>query len=73
MLNKAGFIVRGTNEFKYEADGLYPSQEQDLKSYARLIAVNTAEALQIKYADYPLVLEKCGIMRETLKSLGYVE
>ena len=73
MLNKAGFIVRGTNEFKYEADGLYPSQEQDLKSYARLIAVNTAEALQIKYADNPLVLEKCGIMRETLKSLGYVE
>lgn len=73
MLNKAGFIVRGTNEFKYEANGLYPSQEQDIKSYARLIVVNTAEALQTKYADYPLVLEKCGIMRKTLKSLGYVE
>ena len=73
MLNKAGFIVRGTNEFKYEANGLYPSQEQDIKSYARLIVVNTAEALQTKYADYPLVLEKCEIMRKTLKSLGYVE
>ena len=73
MLNKAGFIVRGTNQFKNEANGLYPSQEQDIKAFARLIVVNTAEALQTKYADYPLVLEKCVIMRETLKSLGYVE
>ena len=73
MLNKAGFIVRGTNQFKNEANGLYPSQEQDIKAFARLIVVSTAEALQTKYADYPLVLEKCVIMRETLKSLGYVE
>jgi hypothetical protein len=73
MLNKVGFICRGTNGLKQEVNGLYPNREQDIKAYARLVVVNSAEALQTKYADYPLVLQKCSIMRETLKSLGYVE
>ena len=73
MLNQAGFISRGTNEFKQETNGRYPSQDQDIKAYARLIVSSTAEANAKKYADYPLVLKKCDIMRETLKSLGYVE
>lgn len=73
MLNQAGFISRGTNEFKQETNGRYPSQDQDIKAYARLIVSSTAEANAKKYADYPLVLKKCDIMRKTLKSLGYVE
>ena len=73
LLNQVGFISRGANEFKQEANGLYPSQEQDIKAYARLVVASTAEANATKYADYPLVLEKCDIMRKTLKSLGYVE
>ena len=73
MLNKVGFICRGTNGLKQEVNGLYPNQEQDIKAYARLIVASSAETLQSKYAEYPLVLEKCEIMRKTLKSLGYVE
>ena len=73
LLNQVGFISRGANEFKQETNGLYPNQEQDIKAYARLVVASTAEANATKYADYPLVLEKCDIMRKTLKSLGYVE
>lgn len=73
LLNQVGFISRGINDFKQEDNGLYPSQEQDIKAYARLVVASTAEAIATKYADYPLVLEKCDIMRKTLKSLGYVE
>ena len=73
LLNQVGFISRGTDEFKQESNGLYPNQEQDIKAYARLVVANSAETLQSKYADYPLVLEKIDLMRETLKSLGYVE
>lgn len=73
LLNQVGFISRGANEFKQETNGLYPSQEQDIKAYARLVVASTAEAISKKYADYSLVLEKCEIMRKTLKSLGYVE
>jgi hypothetical protein len=72
-LNEAGFISRGTNDFKQEEDGLYPSQEQDIKAFARLVAANSAETLVARYADYPLVAQKCAIMRKTLISLGYVE
>lgn len=73
LLNQVGFISRGTDEFKQESNGLYPNQEQDIKAYARLVVANSAETLQSKYTDYPLVLEKIDLMRETLKSLGYVE
>ena len=73
LLNQVGFICRGTDDFKQETNGLYPSQEQDIKAYARLVVASTTEATATKYADYPLVLEKCDIMRKTLKSLGYVE
>ena len=73
LLNQVGFISRGANEFKQESNGLYPSQEQDIKAYARLVVANSAETLQSKYAEYPLVLEKIDLMRKTLKSLGYVE
>ena len=73
LLNQVGFICRGTDDFKQEANGRYPSQEQDIKAYARLVVAGTVEATATKYADYPLVLEKCDIMRKTLKSLGYVE
>ena len=72
LLNQVGFICRGTDDFKQETNGLYPSQEQDIKAYARLVVASTTEATATKYADYPLVLEKCDIMRKTLKSLGYV-
>lgn len=73
LLNQVGFICRGTDDFKQEANGRYPNQEQDIKAYARLVVASTIEATATKYADYPLVLEKCDIMRKTLKSLGYVE
>ncbi len=73
LLNQVGFICRGTDDFKQEANGRYPNQEQDIKAYARLVVASTTEATTTKYADYPLVLEKCDIMRKTLKSLGYVE
>lgn len=72
-LNEAGFVSRGTTDLNQEEDGLYPSQEQDIKAFSRLVAANSAETLAARYADYPLVAQKCVIMRETLTSLGYVE
>lgn len=72
LLNEKGFICRGKT-YLGEENGLCPSQELDIKAYARLVVANSAETLQSKYADYPLVLEKIDLMRETLKSLGYVE
>lgn len=72
-LNEAGFISRGTNDLNQEDDGLYPSQEQDIKAFSRLVAANSEETLAVRYADYPLVVQKCVIMRKTLTSLGYVE
>ena len=72
LLNEKGFICRGST-YLGEENGLYPSQELDIKAYARLVVANTAEMIATKYADYPLVLEKSELMRKTLKTLGYVE
>ena len=73
LLNEAGFICRGKNYMNDEVNGLYPSQDLDIKAFARLVVANSVEKLQQRYADHPLVLTKCEIMRRTLKSLGYVE
>ena len=72
ILNEAGFICRGQS-FGTDANGIYPSQELDLNAYARQVAATTPEAFEKKYANYPLVLKKFGIMRKTLLDLGYKE
>ena len=73
ILAKAGFICRGQDDFKSEANGLYPSEDLDLQAYARMIAANTRETVLAKYADYPLVLRKYEIAYNVLTSLGYKE
>ena len=73
MLAKAGFICRGQDDFKSEANGLYPSQDLDIQAYARMIAANTRETVMAKYADYPLVIKKYEIAYNILTSLGYKE
>ena len=73
LLNEVGFICRGKNYLNNEVNGLYPNQDLDMKAFARLVVANSEEKLQQQYADYPMVLTKCEIMRRILKSLGYVE
>lgn len=72
ILNSVGFICRGRSYGK-DTNGVYPDQELDLSTFARKIIANDAEKLQKDYQDYPLVLQKCDLMRNTLKALGYVE
>lgn len=72
ILNSVGFICRGRSYGK-DTNGVYPDQELDLSAFARKVIANDAEKLQKDYQDYPLVLQKCNLMRNTLKALGYVE
>lgn len=72
ILNEAGFICRGRS-YGRDANGIYPDQELDLSAFARKVIANDAEQVQKDYQDYPLVLQKCDLMRTTLKTLGYVE
>jgi len=71
LLAEQGFICRGTNEWNNETNGAYPNRELDIKAYARLVAAYSLDELRTKYADYPLVIQKCEIAYETLTSLGY--
>ncbi|MBQ9666787.1 MAG: hypothetical protein IJV33_10005 [Bacteroidaceae bacterium] len=72
LLNAAGFICRGQS-YGTDVNGLYPSPSLDLSAFARLVVANSEETLQTRYEQYPLVLKKCTLMRQILKSLGYVE
>lgn len=73
ILARAGFICVALNEFNNEEKGTYPNRDLDLKAFSRLIAANTQEKINEKYADYPLVIKKSAIIRKLLTSLGYKE
>lgn len=59
-----GFISTGA--------GSYPSQQADLNTFVATLVTNDYAALQTRYANYPIILQKLAACRETLISLGYV-
>lgn len=60
-----GFLGKGSSVVAY------PSQSEDLNAYASLVISNSESALATRFADYPLVLQKISLMKNTLIELGY--
>lgn len=60
----AGFINASSSNF--------PSAVPDLSAYVSETLQNTAEELQAKYGQYPVVMAKFAEVRRSLTALGYV-
>ncbi len=67
-LNKDDFLKMG---FKSSPTISFPNQEDDLKDFVSSILANSQEEIEKEYADYPIILEKFRIAKETLVKLGY--
>lgn len=62
---------------KKRADGedwgsFCPSREQDLVAYLKLLFAHTDEQLNERFADYPLVKQKCAILRNLVQKMGFI-
>lgn len=72
-LYTAGFITRGKDPMSMGvSNGFYPDRETDLTSFCRTVVANTEEQLEARYGQYPLVMQKFRIARETMQAIGYV-
>jgi len=72
-LNKKGFITPYwliVNVWAFR--GYYPTKENDLADFTKLVFNSTEEEVKTKYADYPIVIQRYEAMRNVLLSLGYV-
>lgn len=70
-LKSYGFIAAPLT-WGFELQGKYPSKAQDLSAFSELILNNTEEEIAAMYADYPVVIEKAGLLREIVKQIGYI-
>ena len=71
-LRNNGFI-RAAISYGWEIMGAYPNQSQDLNDYVNLLFTTTEEEINETYASYPLVLQKCAILRQLISDIGYIE
>jgi hypothetical protein len=72
LMNQSGFI---TGHYYYEiylSYGTYPSQSEDVSSFAKLVLTQSEDEVNDTYADYPLVLEKYRVMKAIITELGFV-
>lgn len=73
LLWNAGFITRGKDpQSSGVSNGFYPDKENDLTSFCRTIIANSKEKLEATYGDYPLVMQKLQLARETMEAIGYI-
>jgi len=73
LLWSAGFITRGKDpQSSGVSNGFYPDKENDLTSFCRTIIANSKEKLEATYGDYPLVMQKLQLARETMEAIGYI-
>jgi len=73
QLWSAGFITRGKDpQSSGVSNGFYPDKENDLTSFCRTIIANSQEKLEATYGDYPLVMQKLQLARETMEAIGYI-
>lgn len=62
--HQLGFINTGISS--------YISQQADLQSYVQSLVGNDYDALQKRYAAYPVILQKLAICRQIMTDLGFV-
>jgi len=53
-------------------DNYYPKQNEDLNAFATIAVNYTDESISRQYGDYPLIMQKIRIMKNTLEELGYI-
>ncbi|MGI6232766.1 MAG: hypothetical protein ACOYJF_07945 [Prevotella sp.] len=66
----AGFVTGHYYDI-YLLYNTYPSQDEDVQSYVRLVLTSTEEEVESQFADYPTILRKYSIMRNIILNLGY--
>lgn len=67
-----GFLSKKKDANGEDWGSFCPSREQDLVSYLKLLFDNTDEQLNERFASYPLVKQKCTILRRLVQSMGFV-
>ena len=68
---EAGFLVRGEGSLGQE-DGRYPLFDADLSSYATYVLSLDEATMEAAFGQYPLVMQKYRLFRQTLIDLGYI-
>lgn len=68
----ANEYVRDYGFLTSSAISSFPSQSDDINAYANLIISYSDAQIERAYAQYPLILRKAKLFRETLEKLGYV-
>lgn len=71
-LYEAGFLVKGTNSVGGLANGYYPDFDSDLAGYVTYVLTLDEATMSVAYGQYPLVMEKYRLVRETLVNLGFI-
>lgn len=72
-LKKAGFITPRYLFGSIFYRNSYPLKEDDMKSFVDLVFNYTEAEVNNTYKDYPVVLEKYNILKDLVKTLGYIE
>lgn len=71
LMNEAGFVTAHYWDI-YLIYGTYPSQAEDLSSFAKLVMTQSESEVNETYADYPIILEKYRVMKAIITNLGFV-
>lgn len=70
-MNKAGFVTAHYYDI-YLMYNTYPSKEEDIASFAKLVVEKTQAEVQALYPDNTTILTKYLAMRAIVSNLGYV-
>ena len=71
-LREAGFLVSGKNGSGNPVNGYYPTFIEDLSSYATYVLNLDEATMESAYGQYPLVMQKYRLFRDTLIELGFI-
>lgn len=70
-MSKAGFVTAHYYDI-YLLLNSYPSKEEDIVSFAKLVIEMSDSEVSKKFAAYPIILNKYAAMKNIIEGLGYV-
>lgn len=72
QLNEGGFISPSYLWGVYVLLGQYPTTEEDIKAFTKLVLSESEESVNEQYSQYPLVISKFNAMKAIITNLGYI-
>jgi hypothetical protein len=71
IMEKGGFITGHYYDI-WLLWGSYPTQAEDISSFAKLVLTKTESEVNEMYASYPTIIAKYKVMKSIIQGLGYV-